>query len=316
MILIVTVLVFLASTALVLGAEALRERMASHAISARLARPTLHTRVLTVTPKDRRRSVLPWLDRALHGFALGDRIDTVILQSGVNMRAGVLVLVSACAAAAGLLSGVLVLHSLGLATLLAPIGATLPWLWVLERRHSRSMAFSREFPDALGLLVSGLRAGLSFSAAMQIVAQESPEPVATEFSITVEEQSLGLDLRETLERLCHRVDSLDLRFFTTAVLLQRETGGNLAEVLANTASLIRERFRVIGDIRTMTAQGKMTGAILIALPVVMALGTYAFAGEYFRPMLESPDGRAALWTAAVMQVVGVWWCWRIVSIKV
>ena len=163
MILIVTVLVFLASTALVLGAEALRERMASHAISARLARPTLHTRVLTVTPKDRRRSVLPWLDRALHGFALGDRIDTVILQSGVNIRAGVLVLVSACAAAAGLLSGVLVLHSLGLATLLAPIGATLPWLWVLERRHSRSMAFSREFPDALGLLVSGLRAGLSVS---------------------------------------------------------------------------------------------------------------------------------------------------------
>jgi hypothetical protein len=99
------------------------------------------------------------------------------------------------------------------------------------------------------------------------------------------------------------VDALDLRFFATAVILQRETGGNLADVLGNTASLIRERFRVLGDIRTLTAQGKLTGAILVALPLVMGLGMYLLAPDYFQPMLSDPSGRATLITAAVMQLL-------------
>jgi len=142
-------------------------------------------------------------------------------------------------------------------------------------------AFALEFPDALDLLVGALRAGLSFSAAMQMVSEESPEPVRTEFSVTVEEQALGLDFREALLNLTRRVDSLDLRFFVTAVVLQRETGGNLAEILENTARLIRDRFRVLGDIRTFTAQGRLTGAILVLLPVVMALYTYTINPDYF-----------------------------------
>jgi tight adherence protein B len=177
-------------------------------------------------------------------------------------------------------------------------------------------AFRDAFPDSLDLLVSGLRAGLSFSAAMQIVAEESPEPVRSEFAITVEEQALGVDFREALTNLTDRVDSLDLRFFVTAVLLQRDTGGNLAEILANTAALIRDRFRVLGDIATFTAQGRLTGGILACLPIGMGLFMIATAPEYFKPMLEAPQGRMALIVAGVMQLMGVLVIRQIVRIKV
>lgn len=316
MILLATVCLFAASLALVLGAGAMREHMAHQAISVRLARPALHTRVVASAQKDRRRSSIPLLDRLLGTVRFGERIDRLVLHAGVTLRPGVLVLMSAVTGAVALLVGTLLLHSFLLAMLLTPIGVAAPWLWVMAKKHARTEAFMREFPDALGLLVSALRAGLSFSAAMQIVAQESPEPIATEFAITVEEQALGLDLRESLERMCQRVDTLDLRFFATAVILQRETGGNLADVLGNTASLIRDRFRVIGDIRTMTAQGKLTGAILVALPLVMGLGMFLLAPGYFQPMLADAGGRATLWVAAAMQLIGVWVCWRIVTIKV
>jgi tight adherence protein B len=151
---------------------------------------------------------------------------------------------------------------------------------------------------------------------MQIVAEESPEPVRGEFAITVEEQSLGLDFREALVNLTKRVDSLDLRFFVTAVILQRDTGGNLAEILENTSRLIRDRFRILGDIQTFTAQGRLTGLILCGLPIGIGVFMLAMTPDYFRPMLESPSGRLALFIAGGMQLLGVLVVRRIVNIKV
>jgi tight adherence protein B len=196
--------------------------------------------------------------------------------------------------------------------LLTPV----PYLYVLWRKGRRMNAFRNNFPDALDLLVSGLRAGLSFTAAMQIVSEESAEPVRSEFAITIEEQALGLDMREAMENLTRRVDVVDLRFFVTAVLLQRETGGNLAEVLANAASLIRDRFRVLGDIQTFTAQGKLTAVILVCLPVGVGLFTYLITPDYFRPMIASDGGKLALWVAGWMQAAGCFVIYRIVNIRV
>jgi tight adherence protein B len=196
--------------------------------------------------------------------------------------------------------------------LLGPV----PYLYVRYRKHQRMKAFAQEFPDSLDLLVSALRAGLSFSAAMQIVAEESPEPVRGEFAITVEEQSLGLDFRECLVNLTRRVDSLDLRFFVTAVVLQRETGGNLAEILENTSRLIRDRFRILGDIQTFTAQGRLTGAILLCLPCSIGIFMFIMTPEYFKPMITSEAGRAALWFAGFMQFTGALIIRKIVNIKV
>jgi tight adherence protein B len=256
------------------------------------------------------------IDRLLRGINFGEHLELLLYQAGMTMRASVLLIVSGLGGVVGYFAGLLVFHRLfpaiGLMAMLTPV----PYLVVRYRKAQRMKAFSREFPDALDLIVTGLRAGLSFNAAMRIVSQESPEPVRGEFSITVEEQTLGIEMRDALINLTRRVDVLDLKFFVTAVLLQRETGGNLAEVLANSATLIRDRFRVLGDIATFTAQGKMTACVLVSLPVLVGLFTYMAAPDYFTPMLVTEAGRKALMIAALMQLGGVFVIFRIVKIRV
>ncbi len=266
--------------------------------------------------RDSRYSAIPWFDMALRRINLGQRLELLLYQSGLSMRVGALVLMIAAFGMGGYFLGVLTMHRVAPAVLFMGVAAPLPYLYVRYKKYQRLKAFAEEFPDALDLLVSALRAGLSFSAAMQIVSEESPDPVRGEFAVTVEEQSLGLDFRESLVNLTRRVDSIDLRFFVTAVILQRETGGNLAEILENTSKLIRDRFRILGDIKTFTAQGRLTGMILVCLPLGISIFTVVITPDYFRPMLESETGRGALWFAGFMQVIGMLVIRKIVNIKV
>jgi tight adherence protein B len=266
--------------------------------------------------RDARYSAIPWLDGLLRRINIGQRLEMILYQAGMTMRVGVLLLLIVSFAIGGYFIGIVVLHRSLPALVLMLLLAPMPYLYVLYRKSVRMKAFAEHFPDSLDLLVSALRAGLSFSAAMQIVADESPDPVRGEFAITVEEQSLGLDFRESLVNLTRRVDSLDLRFFVTAVVLQRETGGNLAEILENTAKLIRDRFRILGDIQTFTAQGRLTGAILLCLPVSIGVFMFIMTPDYFRPMIASEAGRAALWAAGFMQLFGALVIRKIVDIKV
>jgi len=191
-----------------------------------------------------------------------------------------------------------------------------PFLVVSYRKSIRQRQFAEEFPDALDLLVSALRAGISFSAALQIVADESPEPVRSEFAIVVEEQALGIDLREALTNMANRVGSLDLKFFATAVVLQRSAGGNLTEVLENTGKLIRDRFRILGDIKTFTSAGRLTGVILSALPVGMCVFMIMVAPDYFHKMWDHPTGRTILGLAFFLQLLGWLTIRKIVNIRV
>lgn len=266
--------------------------------------------------RDDRYSTMPWFDRLLRNLNLGERLELLLYQAGMSMRAGMLIMLSGLLAAGGYLFGLMFFHRLFIGLVAMALLAPAPYFYVLFRKQQRMKAFAKEFPDALDLLVSAMRAGLSFTAAMQIVSEESPEPVAGEFAITVEEQALGLEVREVMLNLTRRVDVLDLKLFVTAILLQRETGGNLAEVLSNSAGLIRDRFRILGDIATFTAQGRMTAVILSALPIGVAIFTYAASPEYFKPMIESAGGRAALWFAGFMQFVGVLVIRKIVNVKV
>jgi tight adherence protein B len=313
-----SILVFLAVTLAALGVLVHRTGAKRRALDRRLRGLAAPDRSLprVEVERDERYSAMPWLDRLLRSLNLGERLELLLYQSGVNLRAGVLVLLMAVFALGGYLIGVTLSHHVGPGLLTMVIVGPLPYYYVVARKGQRTQAFAHEFPDALDLLVSALRAGLSFSAAMQMVAEESPDPIRTEFAVTVEEQALGLDFREALVNLTRRVDSLDLRFFVTAVVLQRETGGNLAEILENTARLIRDRFRVLGDIKTFTAQGRLTGAILGLLPLAMAAYTLAVSPEYFKSMFESEGGRNALVVAGVMQVLGLLVVRKIVSIKV
>jgi tight adherence protein B len=266
--------------------------------------------------RDSRYSSIPWVDEALHRINLGQRLELMLYQAGMTMRVGALVLITAGFAIGGYFLGLLFAHRIAPAFMFMAAAAPLPYFYVSFKKGKRMRAFSEEFPDALDLLVSALRAGLSFSAAMQIVAEESPEPVRSEFAVVVEEQSLGLDFRETMANLTKRVDSLDLRFFVTAVILQRDTGGNLAEILENTANLIRDRFRILGDIKTFTAQGRLTGAILFCLPVSIGLFMFVMTPDYFKPMIENEAGRMALYFAGFLQVLGALAIKKIVDIKV
>ncbi len=312
-----SILIFLAVLLGVGGVVPHRRGTAGRALARRLRGLGAQDRVAprVEVERDERYSALPWLDRFLRVFRLGEHLEMLIYQSGLNMRPGVLVLLTAVFALGGYLLGVTIFHRVGPALVFLLIG-TLPYLYVLYRKGQRMKAFAQEFPDALDLLVSALRAGLSFAAAMQIVAEESPEPIRSEFAVTVEEQALGLDFREALVNLTKRVDSLDLRFFVTAVVLQRDTGGNLAEILENTARLIRDRFRILGDIQTFTAQGRLTGMILMCLPLGMALYTWMLNPDYFKPMLEAQGGRNMLIVAAFMQILGMFVIRKIVRIRV
>ena len=316
MILTFAILVVLAVVMLSAGFFLERSGAGTRVIAERLRKISGARRDAKDAARDGRYSNVRWLDAILKNLNVGRHLEFLIYQAGMNTKPGALVLVTASAAMAGYFIGVTmfqrVMPGLVFLLLLGPA----PYLFVRYKKFQRMKAFAKEFPDALDLLVSGLRAGLSLQAAMQILAEESPEPVRSEFAITVEEHSLGLDFREAMVNLTHRVDVLDLRFFVTAVLLQRETGGNLAEVLANTAKLIRERFQVLGDIQTFTAQGKLTGIILVCLPLGVGLFTWLTAPDYFAPMVHSPDGRRGLMAALWMQLLGIAAIIKIVNIKV
>jgi len=266
--------------------------------------------------RDARYSALPMVDRMLRSLQVGDRIELLLYQSGLTMRAGVLVTLTATLAMIGYVFGIMTFHRAFPGVIFMLLMGAAPYGYVKYRKFMRMNAFRQAFPDALDLLVSCLRAGLSFTAALQVVSEESPDPLRREFAITVEEQALGLDAREAMTNFARRVDVVELRFFITAVLLQRETGGNLAEVLSNAAALIRDRFRVLGDINTYTVQGKMTAVILIMLPVGVSTYMYLLTPDFFKPMLESEAGIHALWIAGGMQLVGCYVIYRIVNIKV
>jgi tight adherence protein B len=318
MILVFAILLFLSVALLVAGVFMQRNASGSRAVAERLRSiaPRGSAEPGKDVARDERYSSMGWLDAILRRLNLGRHLELQIYQAGLNVRGGALVLLTAGIAMAGYFIGVTVFQRLMPGLVFMLLLGPLPYVYVRVRKHQRMKAFAREFPDALDLLVSGLRAGLSLSAAMQILAEESPEPVRGEFAILVEEAALGLDFREAMINMTERVDVLDLRFFVTAVLLQRETGGNLAEVLSNTATLIRERFRILGDIQTYTAQGKLTGLILVCLPLGVALFTWLTAPAYFAPMMQSQGGQNALWAALGMQLLGVFVIMRLVNIKV
>jgi tight adherence protein B len=317
MIILVSALVFLAVVSAVVSVVLGRESANARQLGARLRRFGWRGESPdAAVERDVRYSSIPWFDHLLRSLNLGERLELLLYQAGMKTRPGVLVLLTAVCLIGGYTVGVVLFHRVPPALLLMLLAGPLPLAYVTYRKHARMKAFAREFPDALDLLVSALRAGLSFSAAMQIVAEESPDPVRGEFAVTVEEQSLGIDFREAMVNLTRRVDSLDLRFFVTAVLLQRDTGGNLAEILHGTSVLLRDRFRVLGDIQTFTAQGRLTGAILGLLPLVMALFMLSMAPDYFRPMLEHHSGRVAIVVAGCMQLLGMLVIRQIVKIRV
>jgi tight adherence protein B len=198
----------------------------------------------------------------------------------------------------------------GLVVGLFPIG------WLLMKRKWRLKAFAKQLPDALELIARALRAGHSLAAGFNLVSDEMSAPIGHEFQKVFEEQNLGIPMEESLHNMTTRVPNLDLRFFVTAVVLQRQTGGDLAEILDKIGYIIRERFKIWGQVQALTGEGRLSGVVLLALPPVLFVVVYRLNPEYVMPLFTDPFGRKMLFFGVVMQLLGALAIRKIVNIKV
>jgi tight adherence protein B len=194
--------------------------------------------------------------------------------------------------------------------------ATLPLVWVVFKRKKRLANFNKQLPDALELIARALRAGHSLAAGFNLVADEMSEPICKEFGKVYEAQNLGVPLEQSLNELTERVPNLDLRFFATAVILQRQTGGDLAEILDKIGKLIRERFKLWGQIQALTGEGRLSGIVLLALPPVLFIVMLRLNYDYVMMLFTDPLGKQMLAFALVMQLVGALVIRKIINIKV
>ena len=196
------------------------------------------------------------------------------------------------------------------------IGLVVPFVYVKVKRTRRMRAFEEKFPEALDLVARALKAGHAFATGLKMVADEMPEPVGPEFRKTFDEQNFGLPLKDALANLTERMPLLDVRFFATAVLIQRETGGNLSEILENLAHVVRERFKILRQVRVYTAHGRLTGYVLLALPAFLAVALMFINPEHMQLLFKERLGHMLLMATVVMQTIGYFWIKQVVKIEV
>jgi len=261
-------------------------------------------------------SAIPWINRWLLKIELAPRIRLMLYQANLKWTAGGLLLMSLMAFA---IPGYLLYLKIDNALLSLLIGLAIgasPFAFVLFKRGQRFKKFEAELPDALDLMVSALRVGHSLNSALSLVSRECPDPVSTEFRICYDEQNYGLELRTAMANLTTRVPLQDLRIVATAILIQKESGGNLAEVLEKTGHVIRERFRLKRQIMTHTAQGRLTGVILTLLPIVLGIALYFLSPDNMSLLWKRPIGVKLLYASGVMTIIGGLIIRKIVDIDV
>jgi tight adherence protein B len=261
-------------------------------------------------------SEIPALSRLLMRVRVATSLRRMLDQADLHITVSRLVML---AALAGLLAAVAV-SMLTISKLLVVtagvVAASVPFLHVAYKRKKRLNKFLEHLPEALELMSRALQAGHAFAESLHMVSTEMPEPVATEFRKTYEEQNLGLSLKLALENLAERVPLLDLRFCITAIMIQRETGGNLAEILEKVAHTIRERFRILEDLNTLTTSSRMSAWILCGLPVFVAVAVTVMNPDYMSVLWRDPRGHNLLFAAGFMQVMGMLIIRKMLNIKI
>ncbi len=243
-------------------------------------------------------------------------IDRLFEQADTNLTLTKLLTISGVMALVGIvLGGALRLHP----ALMPLVGLTLgslPLMWLLFRRKRRMKAFAAQLPDAMEMLARSLRAGQSLGFGFNMIANEMPQPICKEFGRMFEEQNLGIALDDSLRSITERIPNLDLKFFATAVILQRQTGGDLAEILDKIGDLIRDRFRIWGQVQALTGEGRLSGVVLLALPFVLFIAVFHLNPDYIKVLFTDPMGTKMLVVAVIMQIIGALVIRKIVNIKV
>jgi tight adherence protein B len=242
-------------------------------------------------------------------------LPKIFEQADANIKPGALF---GIAIGLALVGGML--STLAVNVYVAPVGAVLfflmPWIWLFYKRKQRLDKFAAQLSDAMELVARALRAGHSLSAGMHVVAEEMPLPVSKEFGRVYEEQNLGIALEESLNNMCQRVPNLDLKFFVTSVAIQRQTGGDLAEILDRIGYIIRERYKILGQVKALTAEGRLSGVVLIALPIGLFLLMLHMKPDYINLLWTDPLGIKMSIGAVVLMIIGSISIKKIVDIKV
>jgi tight adherence protein B len=243
-------------------------------------------------------------------------LQKLIMQAEANITPSTFLLISIVLGLLGFTASWLGGVKIYFAPLLGILLAMVPFAWLLHKRSSRLKVFAGQLPEALELVARALRAGHSLAAGLHVVAEEMPSPIANEFNRVYEEQNLGIPIDEALKAMCERVPNLDLRFFVTSVCIQRMTGGDLAEILDKIGYVIRERFRILGQVKALTAEGRLSGVILMALPFLLFLIMLHIKYDYVEKLWTHPLGIKMSVTALIMQLFGALVIRKIVNIKV
>jgi len=317
------ILVFLLGAGVVFGGF-----MAVTALPGMLARRRLEARLQDVASpneaaqgdetvvKNLSEGPLPAVDRMIASTAAGSRLARLIEQSGCNTTPGGLMVATFGAALAGGLMGAFFARQ----WFVAPIGAVLsgaaPIVYILQQRSSRISKFEEQFPEALDLLSRALRAGHAFQTALGMIGDEMKAPVGPEFKKTFDQQNYGLPLRDALNQMGERIPLLDVKFFVTAVLIQRETGGNLSEILDNLAHVVRERFKILRQVRVHTAHGRFTAFVLLSLPAFLGFALSWLNPEHMAPLFHEHAGKQMLLGAMILQAIGFVWIRKVIKIEV
>lgn len=266
--------------------------------------------------KERIEGALPALDRVASQTKYGSSIAMLIEQAGKKTGVSTVLLASfAFGAATAFTLSSLLRESWAMIPGFC-LGAAVPFLALVRMRTRRMRRFEEQFPEALDTLSRAIKAGHAFTTAVGMVADEAPDPIGPEFRKTYDEQNFGLPLKEALNNLAERVPILDVRFFATAVLIQRETGGNLSEILDNLAHVVRERFKILRQVRVYTAHGRLTGYVLLGLPAALAIALSFINPDHINLLFTERMGRVMIMATVVMQTVGYLWIRKIVTIEV
>ncbi len=313
------VFAFVALLAVALGSGASEQAKQVHAtLDSALATESPEERgpALDIRKAEQLMSSIPWLNRKLLQFELTPRLQSLLYQADLKWTPGGLLAGCALCFMAPAYLVYLRFDSALIAMAVGLLAGALPFLWVRHKRTKRLNIFQQGLPEALDLMVNAMRAGHSLIASIGSVARECADPIGCEFRACFEEQNYGLEMKTAMDNMLNRVPLQDLRIVITAIMIQRESGGNLAEVLDKTSHVIRERFRLKREVQTRTAQGRMTGWVLTLLPVVLGIAMYFLNPEMVSLLWKTPIGIKMLYVAFGMMVVGGFIVRKIVNMEV
>jgi len=266
--------------------------------------------------RDEQLSNIPAIDTLLRRSARVTDLQKLLVQGGIELRAGNFLGISALAGVAATILGYAASKRIDVAWISLLVGFVLPYSYASFRRTKRFEKFEELFPEAIDTLARAVRAGHAFTTALEMITNEVAEPVAGEFRQLYEEQKFGMPVRDALMNLTERVPLVDVKFFVTAVMLQRETGGNLAEILDNLSYVIRERFKIQRQVRVYTAQGRLTMALLMGMPPIIVAVMLTLNPTFIQPLFSDPIGHTLLVLGITLQTIGYFVIRKIIRIQV